>query len=115
MNDEGVVDCKISDIYVGDAFNHMISDTGCRHNVSSKIWVDCFFDGLSNEELKLVEKSPSTTKFKFGGGRVLQSLCRIQAPILFAGCHVTISFDVVERDIPPIAWEKDNEELTSGY
>ena len=27
--DDGVVDCKISDIYVGDAFNHMILGTGC--------------------------------------------------------------------------------------
>ena len=79
VDDEGVVDCKISDIYVGDAFNHMILNTGCPHNVAGKIWVDCFFEGLSNEELKLVEKSPSTTKFKFGGGRVLQSLYRIQA------------------------------------
>ena len=100
MDDEGVVDCKISDIYVGDAFNHMILDTGCPHNVAGKIWVDCFFEGLSNEELKLVEKSPSTIKFKFGGGRVLQSLYRIQAHILVTGCHVTISFDVVESDIP---------------
>ena len=90
MDDEGVVDCKIPDIYVGDAFNYMILDTGCPHNVAGKIWVDCFFEGLSNEELKLAEKSPSTTKFKFGGGRVLQSLYKIQAPIFVSGCHVTI-------------------------
>ena len=102
MDDEGVVDCKIPDIYVGDAFNHMILDNGCAHNVAGKIWVDCFFEGLSNEELKLVEKYPSTTKFKFGGGRVLQSLYRIQAPILVAGCHVNISFDAVESDIPSL-------------
>ena len=31
MDDEGVVDCKISDIYVGDAFNYMILDTGYPH------------------------------------------------------------------------------------
>ena len=24
MDDEGVVECKMSDIYLGDAFNHMI-------------------------------------------------------------------------------------------
>ena len=100
MDDEGVVDCKISYVYLGDAFNHMILDTGCLYNVAGKIWVDCFFKGLSNEELKLVEKSHSTTNFQFGGGRVLQSLYKIQAPILVAGCHVTISFDVVESDIP---------------
>ena len=105
VDDEGVVDCKISDIYVGDAFNHMILDTGCPH-VAGKIWVDCFFEGLSNEELKLVKKSSSTTKFKCGGGRVLQSLYRIQAPILVAGCHVTISFDVVESDIPLLLGKK---------
>ena len=78
----------------------MILDTGYPHNVAGKIWVDCFFEGLSNEELKLVEKSPSTTKFKFGGGRVLQQLYKIQAPILVVGCHVTISFDVIQSDIP---------------
>ena len=53
MDVEGLVDCKISDIYVGDAFNHMILDNGCPHNVAGKIWLDCFFEGLSNEELKL--------------------------------------------------------------
>ena len=82
MDDECVVDCKISDIYVGDTFSHMILDTGCPHNVAGKISVDCFFEGLSSKELKLVEKSPSTTKFKFGGGRVLQSMYKIQAAIL---------------------------------
>ena len=28
--DDGVIDCKISDIYVADAFNHLILDTGCH-------------------------------------------------------------------------------------
>ena len=62
--------------------------------------------------------------------RVLQSLYKIQAPNLVAGCHVTISFDVVESDIVviiyyyyyyyhicyhlllyiiPVAWEEGNE------
>ena len=102
MDDEDVVGCKISDVYVGDAFNHMVLDTCCPHNVASKIWVDCFFEGLGNEE----QKSPSTTKFKFGGGRVLQSLYNIQAPILVADCHVTISFDAVESDIPLLLGKK---------
>ena len=31
---EGAVECKISDIYVGEAFNHMILDTGCPLNVA---------------------------------------------------------------------------------
>ena len=98
--------------YVG----YMILDTGCLHNVAGKIWVDCLLECLSDEELKLVEISLSTTKFKFGGDSVLQSLYKIQVPILVAGCHVTISFDVVESDIDsPIAWEEDNEELASGY
>ena len=93
-------------IYVGDAFNHMILDTGCRHNIAGEIWVNCFFEGLSDKELKLAEKSPSTTKFKSGGGRVLQSLYKIQAPILATGCHVIISFNVVESDIPLLLGKK---------
>ena len=36
IDNEGVVDYKISDIYVGDAFNHMILDTGCPHNIAGK-------------------------------------------------------------------------------
>ena len=83
----------------------MILDTGCPHNIADKIWVDCFFEGLSNEELKLVEKAPSTTKLKFGGGRLLQSLYKFQAPILVAGCHVAIRFDV-ESDIPLLLGKK---------
>ena len=34
--DDGVVDCKISDIYVEDAFSHMILDTGYPHVVAGK-------------------------------------------------------------------------------
>ena len=50
--------------------------------------------------------SPSATKFKFSGGRVQQSLYKILAPILVAGCHVTISFDVVESDISLLLGKK---------
>ena len=33
-------------------------------------------------------------------------MCKIQPPILVAGCHATISFDVVESDIPLLLGKK---------
>ena len=39
-------------------------------------------------------------KFKFGGGRILQSLYCLEVPILLAGEESTLQFDVVQSDLP---------------
>ena len=45
-------------------------------------------------------KNNGANKFKFGGGRVVPSLFKVQAPILIANEIVMLSFDVVDSDIP---------------
>ena len=78
----------------------MILDTGCPQNVAGLVWTECFFDSMSDAMNSKVEKVESSNKFKFGGGRVMQSLYKVKAPIMIAGEITTLTFDVVDTDLP---------------
>ena len=60
----------------------------------------CFIDSLSDDLHSKVIKCNSTNKFKFGGGRVVPFLFKVQAPILIANETVMLFFDVADSDIP---------------
>ena len=92
--------CDASDVQVGDSLNYMVLDTGCPQNVTGLVWLNCFLDTLSDEEKACVQKFKSTNKFKFGGGRVLESLYKIVMPVNILGSNIILEFDVIDSDIP---------------
>ena len=95
-----IYECDTLDIYVSESLNYMILATGCPRNVAGPVWFNCFIDSLSDNLYSEVNKSNSTNKFKFGGGKVVPSLFKVQAPNLIANETVKLSFDVVDSDIP---------------
>ena len=100
VGSSSVIECDVSDVYVGDSMNYMILDTGCPHNVAGKVWFQCYFDSLSVEERNSVEKCGSFSKLKFGGGCVFDSLFKVKMPVCILNTKIVLEFDVVESDIP---------------
>ena len=78
----------------------MILDTGCPHNVAGKMWADCFVVSLDERMAAKVKKMHSKNKFKFGCGRILQSLYSLEVPILIAEEKSMLQFDVVQSHLP---------------
>ena len=95
-----IYECDTLDIYVAESLSYMIPATGYPRNVAGPVWFNCFIDSLSDNLYSEVIKSNSTNKFKFGGGKVVPSLFKVQAPNLIANETVMLSFDVVDSDIP---------------
>ena len=95
-----VIECDASDVHARYALNHMILDTGCPQNVAGKMWADCFIESLDDRMTTKVKQMSSNSKFKFGGGRILQSLYCLEVPILIAGEETKLTFDVVDSELP---------------
>ena len=96
-----VIECQASDTTSsGMPINHMILDTGCPQNVAGFVWTQCFLDSMSEKMFNCVEKADSTNKFKFGGGRVVQSMYKLRAPVMIAGELTYLTFDVVDIELP---------------
>ena len=85
---ETIIECEISDIFVGEALNFMILATGCASNMSGKLWSEYFLESLNNDGHTMVKIESSKARFKFGGGRILLSLFKVHVLILVAGSHI---------------------------
>ena len=59
--------------FVGETLNAVVLDSGCTRTVFDKLWLDCCTDSLSKEDSKRIEDRPSSTRFTFGDGRVVQA------------------------------------------
>ena len=94
------VECDVSLTQSSKTLSYAILDTGCPTNVSGTVWADCYVQSLDIQQKKEVVKSPSNTKFKFGGGEVMTAVYRMEIPVLIAGKAMRLSFDVVEGNLP---------------
>ena len=66
---------------VGETSYAAVLDSGCTETVCGKLWLECHIDSLSKEDSKLIEERPSSTKFKFGDGRVVQASRKVIIPV----------------------------------
>ena len=87
-------------ILLSESINSAILDSGCSSTVAGKQWITCYIDSLTKKELLEVNRSPSDTVFKFGGGEKMKSIEKLTLPCYLAGKKCTIETDVVESDIP---------------
>ena len=55
-----------------EAINCAVLDTACTSTVFGIRWIQCFLDGLSEEELRSVMKKEGEKLFKFGSGETLK-------------------------------------------
>jgi transposase InsO family protein len=87
-------------ILLAEASNSTVLDSACTATVAGEAWMNCYLDSLDPSVREKVLEMPSETKFKFGGGTVLQSKKIVKFPCVIAGTECEIQTDVVSSDIP---------------
>ena len=61
-------------LLTSEARNSAMLDSGCTSTVAGKLWIDCYLQSLSNDDLSQVVWEESNKIFKFGGGETKQSM-----------------------------------------
>ena len=87
-------------IFVAQASNAAILDSGASATVAGKAWVDSYFQGLSDEQQKSVEFRESNSCFKFGNDQKFKSKFKAVIPACIGSKNVRIATDVAETNIP---------------
>ena len=97
-----VIECDITEANGGHSLNYAILDTGygCPKNVCGVIWSECFLDSLDSNMRNKVKTFPSTAKFRFGDGKIFDSMYVLRIPIMIAGEIIFLSLDVVQGELP---------------
>ena len=91
------LDETVRDSFALETFNHGVLDSGCSTTVCGKVWLDNYMSNLTSYELN---ETKSQTKFKFGDGRVVQSMKKVIIPIVLGNINTKIMTDVVDVNIP---------------
>lgn len=86
--------------FVGEMFGMAILDSGCSKTVTGQNWLSVYLNTLSLQDRKACKKLPSVNSFRFGDGRLVQSLGCVQIPVYIGQKRVTLSTDIVPCDIP---------------
>ena len=86
--------------FTGEAFCAVILDSGASKTVCGKKWLRCCEETLLKEKQELIHSEPSTSTFKFGDGRKVQSIMKVTIPAKINNTDVSIVTDLVNDDIP---------------
>ena len=97
--EEEIAECYISSL-VGECLGKCILDCGCNCSVAGKEWSDDYIASLDENEQSRVKESTSTTKFKFGDGKVYQASKKINVPAQLGSKNVMIQYHVIDADLP---------------
>lgn len=58
--------------FTGENLSVAVSGSGCKKNVCTDMWLKCYLDTLSDEDLKKVQHKDSSTNFMSGSGERVQ-------------------------------------------
>ena len=89
-----------------EAIDYGILDTACTSTVCGMEWLNMYIRGLTSEERIKIKEETSESTFRFGDGRVYESLKKVILPIKIAGIDWRITTDVVECYIPLLISKK---------
>lgn len=72
----------------------------CTSTVTDKLWIECYLQSLSGDELQKVVHEESKKVLKFGAGELNPQLEHNWNNCILAGKHISVKSDIVENDIP---------------
>ena len=105
-NDEETFNVHNNSKLFWDSIMYAILDTACTTTVCGREWLIMFIESLTDEEkAKILEKKSDST-FRFGDGKVYESLKQVRIPVKIAGREEFITTDVVECFIPLLLSKK---------
>ena len=85
---------------VSESLNCALLDSGASKNVCGQKWLDVYLDSLSDSEKGKISSTKSGSLFRFGDGNKVESTQIITLPATLAGHNISISTDVIDKDIP---------------
>ena len=87
---------------VSEAFGAAVLDSGAGSTVSGTVWYKNFLEMLSQEERDRVNTLLPRVQnvYKFGDGRKIQAIKRVELPVVIGGRPAKITTDIINEDIP---------------
>lgn len=87
-------------IFVSESATSAILDSGASATVAGKVWFESYLEGLSQEELQMVEYMDTNSSFKFGSDEKFPGLFKAKIPAKIGQKKIFITTDVIETTIP---------------
>ena len=98
-------------VLMTEAAHAAILDSACTKTVTGRAWKDMYVASLSATERQRIKLTPSDTKFKFGGEKMVKSDERMEFPCKIAGRETVVVTDVIDSDIPLLLSKPDMKRL----
>ena len=86
--------------FVGETLNAAVLDSGCAQTVCGEGWLQCYLETLSSDELKSVSNEESYTNIRFGDGKTVSALKRVNIPAYIGNKCIRIEIHVVPCELP---------------
>ena len=84
---------------VAESWNHGVLDSGANKTCSGLLWLECFLQSLSEEDLKTVTYHKPEGGFVFGDSHVVMAEKAVTIPIYIGRVRVTMYVAVVDYQI----------------
>ena len=85
---------------LSETIGYAILDSGCNVTVCGQTWLNTFIESLSNENAKSIKHLQSSVKFRFGDGKIYDSVDCVQLPVYVGRKRVILTTHVVTCNIP---------------
>ena len=79
--------------------NGAVLDSGCTQTVCGRSWLSNYIDSLTDDDRLKVKEKKSNTVFKFGDGKLFNSLKLATIPAKIGSKYVDINTDVINSEL----------------
>ena len=86
--------------FVGETLNGAVLDSGCTQTVCGRSWLSNYIDSLTDDDKLKVKEKKSNTVFKFGDGKLFNSLKLVTIPAKIGSKYVDINTNVIDSELP---------------
>lgn len=88
------------EVFMTEAFGSAVIDTACTKTVCGERWLNNYVNRLNPSFEQHVSKSTSNKKFRFGDGKMVNSVGKVTIPAKIGQVSCKIETEVVKQDIP---------------
>ena len=86
--------------FEGETLNGAVLDSGCTQTLCGKTWLINYIDSLTDDNKVKVTKRRIVIAFKFGDGKLLNSLKLVTIPIKIGSKYINIMANVTDNELP---------------
>ena len=76
---------------LGETLNKALLDCGCTKTVCGEVWLKCYLESLTEDELKRIYQEESCSRFKFGDNKLITANRRLIIPCIIANKQVMLN------------------------